>query len=69
MGQPFGIDSLTYPVKSAAVRQAVAREDRCPECGGDLDTGWECSDCGFDARELVYPEWQRRTDKKWGAVE
>lgn len=25
------------------------KNDRCPECGGELDTGFECNDCGFDA--------------------
>jgi hypothetical protein len=24
-------------------------EDVCPKCLGDLDTGWECNDCGYDA--------------------
>lgn len=26
-------------------------DDQCPcvDCDGDLDTGWECNDCGFDA--------------------
>ncbi len=53
-----------FPVKSPAVRQTMARKDSCPECGGELDTGWECNDCGFDARNLVYPEWERNADKK-----
>ena len=22
----------------------------CPTCGGELDTGWECNDCGRDWR-------------------
>lgn len=30
-------------------REAYIANDRCPECGGDLDTGYECNDCGFDA--------------------
>jgi hypothetical protein len=30
--------------------QLVAAEI-CPECKiGELDTGWECQSCGFDAR-------------------
>lgn len=24
--------------------------DKCPKChGGELDTGWECNFCGYDA--------------------
>lgn len=34
----------------AEIRAAVIAEDKCPECGGELDTGWECNKCGFDAR-------------------
>ena len=30
-------------------READIDQDRCPECGGELDTGWECNKCGFDA--------------------
>lgn len=30
-------------------RLDMIEEDLCPECGGDLDTGWECMDCGYDA--------------------
>ena len=32
----------------------LARRDKCPKCRGELDTGWECNDCGFDAYELVH---------------
>lgn len=28
-------------------------QDICPKCGGELDTGWECNDCGFDAIGLA----------------
>jgi hypothetical protein len=27
--------------------------DLCPMCIGHLDTGYECTNCGFDASELV----------------
>ena len=29
--------------------------DHCPAvgCGGELDTGWECNKCGFDAMPIV----------------
>lgn len=36
----------------------------CPACGGQLDTGWECNDCGSDWRELAYPVEQRLADAK-----
>jgi hypothetical protein len=41
---------------NAAKDQRLAKiaEDICPECGGELDTGWECNKCGFDAK----PEYQ-----------
>jgi RecJ-like exonuclease len=28
-------------------------EDVCPKCLGELDTGWECNSCGYDARPIV----------------
>lgn len=30
-------------------RELLIENDVCPECGGELDTGWECNLCGFDA--------------------
>lgn len=30
-------------------RKTLAEADICPECGGELDTGWECTRCGYDA--------------------
>lgn len=42
-----------FPVKSLAVTKALAREDACPKCGSELDTGWECNSCGFDAQPLI----------------
>jgi len=33
----------------------LAKQDICPKCGGELDTGWECNKCGFDAMVLVNP--------------
>jgi len=29
--------------------KALAHEDVCPRCLGELDTGWECNTCGHDA--------------------
>lgn len=36
----------TFAEKCAAV-------DMCPKCGGELDTGWECNLCGYDAMPHV----------------
>jgi Zn ribbon nucleic-acid-binding protein len=44
---PFG---LTFPVYGRETRELLIAEDYCPECGGELDTGWECNSCGFDAK-------------------
>lgn len=30
--------------------------NRCPQCNGDLDTGWECTACGYDASSHVVSE-------------
>lgn len=38
------------PASTAEMREAYIVNERCPECGGDLDTGWECNTCEFDAR-------------------
>lgn len=38
-----------FPIKSKAVRRELVKENYCPECGGELDTGWECNNCGYDA--------------------
>lgn len=44
------IDKRWFPITRAVLRRALAREDICPQCGGALDTGFECNDCGYDAR-------------------
>lgn len=36
------------------VKRKVAK-DICPKCGGELDTGWECNDCGYDAMGEAVP--------------
>jgi tRNA(Ile2) C34 agmatinyltransferase TiaS len=51
-----------YPINSPALRRAAARNEICPECGGCLDTGWECNDCKYDARDEAYPPEQRQRD-------
>jgi hypothetical protein len=36
-----------------SLSKALAGEDCCPRCLGELDTGWECNDCDYDARPLI----------------
>ena len=43
----------SYPVKSGAVLRTLVSVDVCPECGGELDTGWECNGCGYDAQPIA----------------
>jgi hypothetical protein len=38
-----------------SLSKALAGEDCCPRCLGELDTGWECNDCDYDARPLIIP--------------
>lgn len=40
-------------IKAGKTRSQLIDEDTCPECGGELDTGWECNDCGFDCRPEI----------------
>lgn len=30
-------------------------EQPCIKCGGATDTGWECTECGFDSRDWYFP--------------
>ena len=55
-----------FPLKSTALRVVCAQQDLCPQCGGELDTGWECNDCQFDARDLAYPRERAERDKRIG---
>lgn len=33
----------------------------CLQCGSKfLDTGWECTDCGYDNRPWYYPEGMKK---------
>jgi tRNA(Ile2) C34 agmatinyltransferase TiaS len=57
---------MTYPAKSPALRRSLARRDICPECGGALDTGWECNACGYDAQDEAYPPAMRAIERKYG---
>jgi Zn ribbon nucleic-acid-binding protein len=58
MALPFSPAPRSKHLTGVARRTAIA-SDKCPECeDGELDTGWECVDCGFDAQEeaLAIPE-------------
>lgn len=35
----------------------LIKEDTCPRCLGELDTGWECYQCGYDAMPLRPVDW------------
>ncbi len=41
------------PAATDSQARALALQDVCPRCQGELDTGWECNDCGFDAYPLI----------------
>lgn len=48
--------------KGESATELVAK-DICPRCLGELDTGWECNKCGFDAAHLVRAELERKEGK------
>lgn len=55
--EPLYTAPPSQPDAGATARPSLlARRDRCPKCSGELDTGWECNDCGFDAQTLVPPD-------------
>jgi hypothetical protein len=57
--EPLGITA--YPVHSRAVRrELVRRYEKCPDCGRDLDTGFECGECEYQA----HVEFPNATDGK-----
>ena len=35
------------------VISVLVSADRCPNCLGELDTGWECNSCGYDAKPWI----------------
>lgn len=41
---------MRYPITNHVLRRLLARRDICPECGGALDTGFECNACEYDAK-------------------
>lgn len=34
-------------------------EQPCIKCGSATDTGWECTECGFDSRDWYFPNRQK----------
>lgn len=36
-------------------------DERCLRCGGELDTGYECNDCGWDGIEWYVPGYRPKT--------
>lgn len=45
---------LIFPVRNESLRRALAAKDNiCPECSSELDTGWECNNraCQHDAQD------------------
>jgi hypothetical protein len=40
----------SWPVSNKSIRLELLKQDTCPECGSELDTGWECNGCQFDGR-------------------
>ena len=50
-------EKLNYPVKTKFIRWVLVNNfELCPDCGNQLDSGWECTkyrECGFDAQPLV----------------
>ena len=44
-------EGFPIPDERAAYRRwLIVEREQCPECGGVLDTRWECNDCGHDGR-------------------
>ena len=46
---PSWIDD--QPITNHEFRLVTA--NKCPRCRGCLDTGWECTDCGYDAQPIA----------------
>jgi len=49
--RPFGEPKYpVFPIADPDLRAEWVRNDKCPDCGSDLDTGGECTSCEFDNR-------------------
>ena len=45
--------AIRSPVLDNASNRLLVSQDICPQCRGELDTGWECTTCQYDARWLA----------------
>lgn len=48
--------NLSFPLIDPLDRVDAVRQNKCPQCGTDLDTGWECTnydECGYDASPIA----------------
>jgi len=46
---------MIYPIANKTLRRDCIKQGKCPECGSELDTGFECNNqaCQFDAAPEV----------------
>ncbi len=52
-GQPLQPALPGFPISddlAAFRRWTIVEREKCPECGHELDTGWECTNCFHDGR-------------------
>lgn len=43
-------DVVKRQERAAAIAAQAGDPVQCPKCFGDLDTGYECTRCGYDAQ-------------------
>lgn len=53
MSEPLSLNERAEPTK---YRLDLVAEDICPRCRGQIDTGWECIECGYDAKWIAERE-------------
>lgn len=46
-------DTTYPPPPETDLTYVLVLDDICPRCLGELDTSWDCNECGFDARCFV----------------
>lgn len=44
---------IDTPVPDTDLTTVLILDNVCPRCLGELDTGWECNDCDYDARQNI----------------
>lgn len=49
---PADEEQPTQEQWEAFAKQLVS-DNACPKCLGELDEGWECNECGYDAKPLA----------------